>query len=230
MTLGRAALAEPAAILEWALATWGDALGFTTGLGPGGVAVLHLARSLRPNLQAIFLDTGFHFPDTLAYRDTLETVLDLPIVSVHPRPFGPTWREDRLACCDHRKVEPLERALAGHRAWVSARRRDQGGFRSELGVVERDARGFVKVNPLAHVDRGWVRSYLELHGIPLHPLTLRGYGSVGCEPCTRPLREGEGERDGRLFAGDKTECGIHTRLGVERPSVRGGDGSVPRAG
>ncbi len=208
-------LLTPQGLLGWAMDSFGDKLAFTTGLGPGGIALLHMARQKWADVSCAFLDTSFHFPETLDYLEDIQDLLDVEILAIRPKPFGPTWREDRLACCDHRKVAPLAQALAGKQAWVNARRGDQGGARSGIAAIERDAVGFVKINPLAYVDRAWVDAYLAQHGVPKHPLLSQGFGSVGCEPCTRKLRPGESERDGRLFAKGHTECGIHTRLLVK---------------
>lgn len=207
---------DPRSILWWAMDTWGDGLAFTTGLGAGGICVLHMAAQKRPGLTCMFLDTGFHFPETLQYAKDIAEILGINMVLVDPEPYGPTWREDRLACCDHRKVAPLAVALQGKQAWINARRSEQGGLRAGLPFVERDEVGFVKINPLAAAPKSWVEDYMRDHGLPQHPLLGQGYGSIGCEPCTRKLRPGESERDGRLFAGGKTECGIHTRLRVNR--------------
>ncbi len=214
--LHRADLDQPQTVLYWAMDTWGPKLAFTTGLGPGGICLLHMARQHREAVVCTFLDTGFHFPETLDYLDDIQDLLDVEISSIHPTPLGPTWREDRLQCCDHRKVAPLQVALRGRDAWVNARRADQGGLRGGIPFVERDATGFVKINPLARKTRPWVDAYLAEHDIPRHPLLSKGYGSLGCQPCTRKLRPGENERAGRIFAGGKTECGIHTRLDVQR--------------
>ena len=219
--LRRATLDAPQDLLFWALDTWGPELAFTTGLGPGGICLLHIARQhpsirRREDLVCTFLDTGFHFAETLQYAADVADFLDVDIRAVRPAPYGPTWREDRLACCDHRKVQPLAVALEGKRAWVNARRGDQGGLRAGLPLVQRDEDGFIKINPLARVSRAWVNDYMVRHGIPTNPLLDQGYGSVGCEPCTRKLKPGESERAGRLFAGGMTECGIHTRLKVKR--------------
>lgn len=207
---------EPQDLLWWAMDTWGPKLAFTTGLGPGGICLLHMARQRWDTVICYFLDTGFHFPETLAYCEHVSQVLDVDIRGIDPAPFGPTWREDRTECCDHRKVAPLAQALDGKAAWVNARRADQGGLRSGLAHVERDDDGFVKINPLARKDRAWVNDYMTRNGIPGNPLLQMGYGSVGCAPCTRKLKPGESERAGRLFAGGKTECGIHTRLRVSK--------------
>ncbi len=207
---------EPEPLLHWAMDHWGDSLAFTTGLGPGGIVLLHMARKRSSRVRCVFLDTGFHFAETLQYAQDVSEFLDVEIVAQDPEPFGPTWREDRLACCDHRKVAPLASAIAGKRAWVNARRADQGGMRSGLAHIQRDQDGFVKVNPLARKDRVWVNAYMSAHEIPTNPLLERGYGSVGCAPCTRKLKPGEDERAGRIFAGGKTECGIHTRLRVKQ--------------
>ncbi len=206
---------SPQDLLYWAMDTYGESLAFTTGLGPGGICLLHMARQHWDEVSCVFLDTSFHFQETLDYAEDIEDLLDVEIIGKRPRPFGPTWREDRLACCDHRKVQPLAEALEGKQAWVNARRGDQGGLRAGIPAIERDAVGFVKINPLAYVDRAWVMAYLAEHSVPIHPLLTMGYGSVGCEPCTRKLRPGESERDGRLFARGHTECGIHTRLMVK---------------
>lgn len=205
----------PQGLLGWAMDTYGEKLAFTTGLGSGGIALLHMARQKWDTVRCDFLDTSFHFPETLDYLEDIQDLLDVEITGIRPKPFGPTWREDRLACCDHRKVQPLAEALAGMEAWVNARRGDQGGARRGISAIERDAVGFVKINPLAYVGRDWVKAYLAEHGLPEHPLLSQGFGSVGCEPCTRKLRPGESERDGRLFAKGHTECGIHTRLMVK---------------
>ncbi len=202
----------PEDILAWAVDSMGDGLVFTTGLGPGGVLLLAMALELGHRPRALFLDTRFHFPETLDYLQEIEELLDLSIERVTPQGFGPTWREDRLACCDHRKVLPLRRAVAGATGWINARRRDQGGARSDLAVVERQPGGILKVHPLCFATREEVLDGLAARGLPVHPLLERGYGSVGCEPCTRPLRPGESERDGRVFGRGHTECGIHTRL------------------
>ncbi|MED5369739.1 MAG: phosphoadenylyl-sulfate reductase [Myxococcota bacterium] len=213
--LGRPDL-EPEPLLHWAMDVYGDDLAFTTGLGPGGIILLHMARKHSAKVRCIFLDTGFHFPETLQYAQDVAAFLDVEITPFHPEPFGPTWREDRLACCDHRKVAPLAAALEGKRAWVNARRGDQGGMRAGLAHIQRDEDGFVKINPLARKDRAWVNAYMRENGIPFNPLLEQGYGSVGCAPCTRKLKAGEDERAGRIFAGGKTECGIHTRLRVKK--------------
>ena len=111
----------------------------------------------------------------------------------------------------HRKVQPLKGAIEGYRAWINARRRDQGGLRTDLAVVEQQPSGMSKVHPLAFVSRDWVLGYLTEHDVPIHPLLEQGYGSVGCEPCTRAVRPGEDERAGRWWweNEDDKECGLH---------------------
>lgn len=207
--------------LAWAVARYGERLLLTSSFGPGSGALLHLWSEVAPGLPVHFIDTGFLFAETLAYRDALVTQLKVSLVVLRPK----VPREDFLArhgltiyqqnpdfCCAENKVEPMQRALPGMDAWVSGLRRDQSSSRAATPIVlETD--GVVKVHPLADWSRRDVFRYQQSHGVPEHPLFERGYVSVGCAPCTAPVGAGEtDERAGRWAGSAKTECGLHTFL------------------
>jgi len=171
-----------------------------------------------PAIPVIFLDTGWLFEETLAYRDTLIATLGLRDVrSIKPLeealsrqdPDRELWFSDPDACCRIRKVEPLARALKPFSAWINGRKRFQGGARAEIPVVEDDG-AKLKFNPFANVSREEIEAIYKLAKLPAHPLVASGYLSVGCMPCSSRAAAGEDARDGRWRGRAKTECGIHT--------------------
>lgn len=186
----------------------------------GGVAVLHMARRIDPSIPVLFVDTGYHFPETLAYRDRLAAEWNLNLVVVgapdddgaHESALGELWRTDPDRCCALRKVDPLYEALAEYEVWITGLRRDQAATRARTGAVERKLlpSGHVveKVNPIARWSSDDVETYLAVHGIPAHPLYDEGYPSIGCAPCTAPADPSD-PRAGR-WGGAKVECGLHT--------------------
>jgi phosphoadenosine phosphosulfate reductase len=205
---------DPEAILAWAVETFRGRVALTLSFGGPGVVLAHLLSRVDRDVPVIFLDTGLLFAETYAFRREFAERYGLRVVDVRPATDpGPLYETDVDGCCAVRKVEPMARALRGYDAWVSAVRRDQGASRAETEVVEyheADGRPLVKVHPLAYWDRGAVWRYITEHEIPYHPLLDRGYASLGCWPCTRPTRAGEGERAGRWSGTGKTECGLHT--------------------
>jgi phosphoadenosine phosphosulfate reductase len=207
--------------LAWAVARFGETLLFTSSFGPGSGVLLHLWSTVAPGLPVTFIDTGFLFDATVAYRDALAERLGLKLQILRPavpRPeflarHGLTVYQDAPDfCCAHNKVEPLQQALPGKRAWVSGLRRDQGPTRAATPVLLATADGPLKVHPIADWTSRDVYRYLRDHDVPEHPLFEQGYVSVGCAPCTRPVTAGEDERAGRWSGTGKTECGLHTFL------------------
>jgi phosphoadenosine phosphosulfate reductase len=168
----------------------------------------------------IFLDTGYHFAETIGTRDAfaettdirLRTILPLRTVAEQDAEHGPRLHDrDPNLCCALRKVEPLERGLAPYGAWVTGMRREDAPTRTDITVVGWDAkRDKVKLNPLAAWTQEQVDAYATEHGVLLNPLRQLGYASIGCAPCTRPVAPGEDPRAGRWSGKDKTECGLHT--------------------
>jgi phosphoadenosine phosphosulfate reductase len=204
-------------VLRWAVDTFGDGFAIASSMGDGLLA--HLAASVAPGVDILFLDTGYHFAETMGTRDAVASSYDvnvrtiLPLLTVNQQDaqHGPElWNRDPTACCAMRKVEPLARALEPYVAWGSGVRRDEAVTRRETGVVEWDAkRGKVKVNPIARWTQADVDAYVEQHGVLVNPLAYDGYPSIGCAPCTHRVAPGEDPRSGRWSGQAKTECGLH---------------------
>lgn len=192
-------------------------IALVSSFGTESAVLLHLVSEIDRAAPVIFLDTGKLFPETLQYRDALVARLGLQDVrSVQPNeralamadPAGTLWQADPDICCWQRKVEPLDEALAGFPAWITGRKRFQGGLRAVLPLIEREG-DRVKVNALASWSAEQLHRYIDQHGLPRHPLEAQGYRSIGCAPCTRPTAPGQDARDGRWAGRSKTECGIH---------------------
>ena len=172
-----------------------------------------------PGVDVLFLDTGYHFPETYATRDTVARTLDVTIVDVLPErsvaeqnaALGTDlFARDAEACCALRKVAPLRRTLGGYELWFTGVRRDEAPTRANTPLVEWDERnGLVKVNPLAAWTFDELQTYAVEHAVPVNPLLAQGYLSIGCAPCTRPVAAGEDPRSGRWAGLEKTECGLH---------------------
>lgn len=211
--------ASPAHVIETALKTVGrEQLALVSSFGTESAALLKVMADVDPAIPVIFLDTGWLFEETLAYRDTLIATLGLRDVrSIKPLeealsrqdPDRELWFSDPDACCRIRKVEPLARALKPFSAWINGRKRFQGGARAEIPVVEDDG-AKLKFNPFANVSREEIEAIYKLAQLPPHPLVASGYLSVGCMPCSSRTAPDEEARAGRWRGRPKTECGIHT--------------------
>ena len=211
--------ASPAQVIASALQTVGrEHLAVVSSFGTESAALLKVMADVDPAIPVIFLDTGWLFEETLAYRDTLIATLGLRDVrSIKPLdetlsredPDRELWFSDPDACCRIRKVEPLKRALAPFRGWINGRKRFQGGLRADIPVVEDDG-SRLKFNPFANVSREEIEAISALAKLPAHPLVTSGYLSVGCMPCTSRTSADEDARAGRWRGRAKTECGIHT--------------------
>jgi phosphoadenosine phosphosulfate reductase len=195
-------------VIEWAWERFGTGLVLAASFQD--CVLLDVAAKVAFDLEVVFLDTQYHFAETLWYVEQIRERYDLNLTTVSPlvQPDN-RWMDDVDSCCAVRKVEPLNRALAGRAAWMSGMRRDESPTRARTPIVSWDiSRGLVKVNPLATWTDDDVEGYVRDHGLPQHPLRDRGYPSIGCWPCTRPVAEGEDPRSGR-WGGAKSECGIH---------------------
>jgi len=210
---------SPAAVIEVALRAVGrERLALVSSFGTESAALLKVMADVDPAIPVIFLDTGWLFEETLAYRDTLIAALGLRDVrSIKPLeetlsredPDRELWFSDPDACCRIRKVEPLARALAPFSAWINGRKRFQGGLRAAIPVVEQDGIR-LKFNPFANVTREEIEAIYAAAKLPPHPLKASGFLSVGCMPCTSRTSPDEDARAGRWRGRPKTECGIHT--------------------
>ncbi len=211
--------ASPAEVIEAALKAIGrEKLALVSSFGTESAALLKVMADVDPAIPVVFLDTGWLFEETLAYRDTLIATLGLRDVrSIKPLeetlsredPDRELWFSDPDACCRIRKVEPLQRTLAPFSGWINGRKRFQGGLRAEMAVVEDDG-AKLKFNPFANVEREEIEAIYQLAKLPPHPLLASGYQSVGCMPCSSRTAPGEDARAGRWRGRAKTECGIHT--------------------
>jgi phosphoadenosine phosphosulfate reductase len=211
--------ASPSEIIATALKTVGrDRLALVSSFGTESAALLKVMADVDPAIPVIFLDTGWLFEETLAYRDTLIASLGLRDVrSIKPAeealkredPERELWFSDPDACCRIRKVEPLARALAPFGGWINGRKRFQGGARAAIPVVEADGVR-LKFNPFANVSRQDIEAIYAQAKLPPHPLAASGFLSVGCMPCTSRTSPDEDLRAGRWRGRPKTECGIHT--------------------
>lgn len=217
--------AAPEDIIAWAADRFMPRLAATSSFQTQSVALLHMLSRVRPDIPVIFLDTGYHFSETLAYRDQLvaDWGLNLRIVrsalnrADFIRQYGDAlYRRDPDLCCYINKVEPMQRALGDLDAWLSGIRRDQTAQRANAMPLEQLPDGRVKVQPLVAWTHKDLWSYIHRHDLPAHPLFSQGYLSVGCAPCTAPVTGDGDERSGRWASQSKTECGLHTAI-TSRP-------------
>jgi phosphoadenosine phosphosulfate reductase len=200
--------ATAADVVGWAVATFGPALCLTASMADA--VLIDVATRVAPDIEVLFIDTGYHFAETLATLDAVRRRYhpNLRVLDAHA-PLDDRWKTDTDGCCHVRKVVPLEAALADKEAWMSGLRRADSPARATTPIVARDRRGLVKVNPLARWSDAEVDDYIARHEVVTNPLLRQGYASVGCWPCTRAVGPGEGPRDGRWAGTTKTECGLH---------------------
>jgi phosphoadenosine phosphosulfate reductase len=213
--LGPDASAE--AVLDWTAGTFGDR--FIVASNMQDAVLVDLAARARPGVDVLFLDTGYHFAETIGTRDAVETVYDVRIVNATPEQTvaeqDASEGKDLFArepdrCCFLRKVVPLQRTLAGYHAWVTGVRRVEAPTRANTPLVSYDEKfGLVKVNPLAAWTDEDMDAYIAEHNVLVNPLVDAGYPSIGCAPCTRKPLPGEDKRSGRWSGRAKTECGLH---------------------
>lgn len=195
-------------IIVWAAETFENRIVLASSF-QDAVLVDLVARTV-PGLPVVFLDTGYHFAETIWYAEQLRRRYDLDVEIMAPvNAAEDQWMTDTDACCNARKVKPLKRALLGRDAWMTGLRRSETEQRSNAPIVSYDiGRAIVKVNPIATWTDLDIEGYVKDHDLPVHPLSDRGYASIGCWPCTRQTT-GDDSRSGRWSSIDKTECGIH---------------------
>jgi adenylyl-sulfate kinase len=233
-TLSRFEAAEASDILSWAIDTFGDSFAIATSFQKEGMVILDMASRISADVRVFTLDTGrlpdetYRMMETVRQRYGIAVEIVFPeredveqLVAIHGPNLFYASVPARQRCCEARKVRPLERKLATLKAWATGLRRDQGDTRTGVAKVERGPNGRMKLSPLADWSAARVEEYMERHGVPAHPLYMRGYTSIGCAPCTRAVEAGESERAGRWWweQDAKKECGIHFAA----------DGTVERA-
>jgi phosphoadenosine phosphosulfate reductase len=211
-------------ILAWGFETFGERIALSTAFGPSGVVLMHLASQIRPGVRVFFIDTGFHFTETMEMIHRIDERLNVQIQVIQPQldiQEQAAIHGDELyvinpdKCCNLRKVEPNLRMLRELDGWVTALRRDQGPTRANLAPTESksiEGRRLIKVNPMVRWTRAEVWRHIFEHDLPYNPLHDRGFTSVGCAPCSMPATNPSDERSGRWSGSQKTECGLHTQL------------------
>jgi phosphoadenosine phosphosulfate reductase len=211
--------ATPEEILRWAVKEFHPHLTMATAFGAEGCCILHMLAEIEPGVHVFNLDTGYQFPETLELRERIKDRYGIAVEFVRPELTvaeyeeehgGPLFRIRPDQCCYDRKILPLRRAVAGHKAWISAIRREQTEHRAKASIIGWDAKfSLVKVNPLLNWTKKDVWNFVLKHDVPYNPLHDQGYPSIGCWPCTQAVGEGEDERAGRWAGSKKKECGLH---------------------
>lgn len=211
-------LAPAEVIIEWAAATFGERFAITSSMGDALLA--HLAAKVVPGVDVVFLDTGYHFVETIGTRDAVAATMNVNLLSITPvqtvaeqdAEYGPElYKRDPDLCCALRKVKPLADSLAQYDAWATGLRRAETHNRVIAPVIGWDAKKQkVKVSPIARWSDEQVERYIAENGVLVNPLVYDGYPSIGCAPCTRRVAPGEDPRSGRWAGTNKTECGIHS--------------------
>lgn len=195
-------------IIQWATESFGPYLSLAASMADA--LVIDIATRTNPAIEVVFIDTGYHFPETL---ETVEKIrrhygLNLRMMTVAPH-AEELWKADPENCCSAVKVGQLDRALAGKAAWMSGLRRDEAPSRADAAIVGRDLRGLIKINPIATWSAADADAYLAENDVPYNPLLDQGYASIGCWPCTNPVEDGQDPRSGRWAGQDRSECGLH---------------------
>lgn len=195
-------------IVRWAVDAFGTSLCLAASMADA--VLIDVATRVDPSIEVVFLDTQYHFPETLATAKRVQERYKLELRVLTPdREPDDLWRTDTAGCCDARKVQPMARHLAKRSAWMSGLRRAESDERRAAPIVERDSRGLVKINPLATWTDDQVDAYIAERDVPVNPLLFDGYPSIGCWPCTQRVAAGEDPRSGRWAGSSKTECGLH---------------------
>lgn len=211
------AAAPPIDIIRWAVETFAPDVALTSSFGTDSAALLHMARGIDPAISVRFVDTGFHFPETLQFKDELVRRWNLNLSVFRTRMDVERFKREHLEmpsehpdyCCGDSKVEATTRALAGLRCWMTGITRADSPTRATTPFVDVLEGGLVKVTPLAAWSLQQIHAYMREHDIPFHPLWYQGYTSIGCYPCTRKPIDPNDPRSGRWIGLDQTECGIH---------------------
>lgn len=215
---GAGSLDDAFAAIAWAQEVFGPKVALASSMGDE--ALVHLAGRAAPGIDVLFIDTGYHFDETLLTRDAVSAAYDVNVTTMLPLLSIAEQEQEHGAdlfarhpdqCCAMRKVEPLERGLTHYQAWITGMRREDAPTRTDIPVVGWDAkRSMLKLNPLAACSQDDVDAYVALHDVLVNPLRDKGYPSIGCAPCTRAVNPGDDPRSGRWAGSTKTECGLHT--------------------
>jgi phosphoadenosine phosphosulfate reductase len=195
-------------IVRWAVDTFGA--GLCVAASMADAVLIDVVSRVQPGVHTVFVDTGYHFPETLATTERVGRRYPIELRVVRDdSPTNDLWRTDTDACCAARKVAPFEHALDHYSAWMSGLRRTDSTERAAAPIIARDSRGLISIRPLATWDEEATDAYIAAHDVVLNPLLFDGYPSIGCAPCTQRVAPGDDPRSGRWAGSAKTECGLN---------------------
>ena len=213
---------KPQEILTWAIDAFWPQIAMSSSFQTQSMPLLHMATRIRRDLLIFFLDTGYHFWDTLAFREKIAAEWKLNVIDLYRDARWDVFArqnvrvlpvDDPDLCCYLHKVQPMQKAFKDLQAWISGIRRDQTATRAKANILELQENGLLKINPLLNWTKADVDAYLEKHDLPVHPLSKVGFRSIGCAPCTAIVSPVEqDDRAGRWEGRNKTECGLHTEM------------------
>ena len=211
---------SPSQMLAEIFTRFGDDAALSSSFGADAMGLIHMAVQIKPDVRVIFIDTGWHFKETLAFRDEMVERFKLNLKIYQPqiahddfvRQRGHLYQTDPDQCCAINKVEPMQRAIKDVGCWISGVRRAQAATRAQTPNIEKRPSGLIKAYPIARWSTKQVYEYMQAQQLPHHPLWEKGFISIGCEPCTQSITAGENERAGRWVGKNKIECGLHTQI------------------
>lgn len=211
----------PQEIIRWAADTFSPLVALSSSFQTQSMPLLHMVSVIKNDLPIFFINTGYHFWETLEFRERVASEMNLNVIDLYRDPRWVAFIrqyirtlpiEDPTLCCYLHKVQPVQEALKGMQAWITGIRRDQTSIRAQAKILELQQGGLLKVNPLLNWTRDDVKRYAAEHGLPVHPLYQKGYRSIGCAPCTVAVGVDEDDRAGRWAGQGKVECGLHTEI------------------
>jgi phosphoadenosine phosphosulfate reductase len=211
----------PQEIIQWAVEACAPEITVSTSFQTESMPLLYMVTRIMPDIRILFLDTGYHFWDTLIFREQIQHDWGLNVVDIYRDVRWDVFvrqnvrtlpLQDANLCCYIHKVQPMQKALRGSRGWITGIRRDQTPDRAHAQILELEDDGLLKVNPLLNWTKNDIQAYRMAHHLPAHPLYERGYRSIGCAPCTMAVGTNDDDRAGRWAGRGKTECGLHTKL------------------
>lgn len=211
----------PQEIIKWGVDTFWPEIAMSSSFQTQSMALLHMATRVKRGLPVFFLDTGYHFWQTLIFREQIASEWQLNVIDLYRDPRWDAFvrqrvrtlpLEDPNLCCYLHKVQPMQKALKDIKVWITGIRRDQTSERAKAKILELEGDGLLKINPLLNWKKADVQRYIHENNLPYHPLFEKGYRSIGCAPCTIAVGINDDERAGRWVGRGKTECGLHTEM------------------
>lgn len=207
--------------MEWAIREYGDDIAMSSSFQTQSMPVLHMATRIKPDDRVFFIDTGYHFWETLIFCVRVASDWNLNVIDLHRYSRWDAFMRQNLRslpgddpnlCCYIHKVQPMQKAVESVWAWSSGIRRDQTETRAHAQILELQDDGLIKINPMLNWTMADIQNYIEEHKLPTHPLLEKGYRSIGCAPCTVAIGADDSDRAGRWSGRGKTECGLHTSM------------------